>query len=142
MGKERDRITFDLKDLRERLQSVSTEPGQSLSSVLRWVAILGLDLLDACSRLRIPPPRLGEIDKWLIQISNVNPQPEQKKLSELISGLSFTEIEESAIPFDRILAIKRGDNPTPHEVTKLARILGRSPAEIRDLVKENYANEC
>ena len=136
----RDRITFDLKDLRERLQSVSTEPGQSMTSVLRWVAILGLELLDACRRLRIPPPRLGEFDKWLIEISTSNSQPQRKKLAELLSASSLREIEESLIPLDRIVAIKRGDKPTQDEIAKLAQLLGRTPEEIKELVNENVAN--
>ncbi|GEM_PF-7066806 len=93
MAKERDRITFDLKDLRERLQSASTEPSQSLASVLRWVATLGLDLLDACRRLRIPPPRLGEIDQWLVEISKAAPPDELKSNhnESLIKYLSSLE---------------------------------------------------
>ncbi|GEM_PF-4809675 len=136
----RDRITFDIKDLRERLESASTEPEQSIASVLRWVAILGLDILDACRKLQIPSPRLGDVDKWLIDISTSNSQPQRKKLAELISALSLREIEESLIPLDRIVAIKEGEKPTQEETTRLARLLGLTSEEIRDLLNENLPN--
>lgn len=137
--KERDRITLDLKGLRERLETAAVEPGQSMSSVVRRVAHLGLDLLEACQRLKIPPPVLGELEKWLIEISGIN-QDLQTSLSALISQLSVDDIADSEISFDRLLAIKKGAKPEPHEIMKLSRLLNKEPGEIQKLLKDK--NKC
>ena len=135
---KRDRLNFDLHGLRERLEAALVEPGQSLGSVLRQVANLGLDLLEACRRLKLPPPRLGEVEKWLMEISGIHLQskPNEETFAGLLSGLDVEEISESGIPFERILLIKRGSEPEPHEITKLARVLGKTPSEIKQLIKK------
>ncbi len=86
---ERDRITLDLNDLRERFEAVSTEQGQSLASIILWVSILGLDLLDICRRLQILPPPTGEMEKWLTEITNVEAYSEIPKSSQSVSLLKF-----------------------------------------------------
>ncbi|MDF5730484.1 MAG: hypothetical protein PUP92_21285 [Rhizonema sp. PD38] len=139
---KRDRLNFDLHGLRERLEAALVEPGQSLGSVLRQVANLGLDLLEACRRLKLPPPRLGEVEKWLMEISGIHHQSKanEETFAGLLSGLDVEEISESGIPFERILLIKRGSEPEPHEITKLARVLGKTPSEIKQLIKKKYVN--
>ncbi len=81
-------------DLKERLQVVSTEWKQSLASVLCWVSTLGLDLLDISNRLRITPSKVGDLQKWRIEISNLEGAPEESGLNHsesLIKYLSSLE---------------------------------------------------
>lgn len=92
--------------LKEKLQVIATARGQSLVSVLRWVSILGLDLLDIGSRLQITPPQAGDLQKWRIEFSNVDVSPEgsgSKQDESLIKYLyslkkrpSDTEIKKAA----------------------------------------------
>ncbi|MDF5716179.1 MAG: hypothetical protein PUP93_20395 [Rhizonema sp. NSF051] len=141
MDKKRDRISVDLGGLRKRIEEIATEPDQSIASVVRRAIHLGIDLLEACQRLKLPPPRLGAIEEWLVDISGIQQKTSNgETLSVLLSKLSIEEISESGIPFDRILAIKQGDEPEPHEVTKLARILQKTPSQIRQIVKEKQCN--
>jgi len=104
---EQDFFTIDIdSDLKSRLEAVCAERGESLSSVLRWVSNLGMDLVDISSRLQITPPGSGDIQKWRIEISNLVVPPEEsvsnpgeiliKYLSSLEKRPSNAEIKKTA----------------------------------------------
>ncbi len=105
---EQDFFTINIdSDLKKRLEAVCTERGESLSSFLGWVSTLGLDLLDISSRLQIIPPASGDIQKWRIEISNIEVSPEESVSSpseSLIKYLSSLEKRPSNAEIKKMAA--------------------------------------
>ena len=140
MSNKRDRITFDLQGLRERLEAQAVEPGQSLSSILRRVSLLGLELLEVSRSLGISPPNPGEVREWLMQREVAQLQV----IDNLLAQSNSEDLAKQAgIPVERIDEIKKGKRPTPDELIGLARALGRKPDELRVLLnRERTTNGC
>lgn len=127
MNKEkRDRLSLDLMGLRERLESVAVEPGQPLSSVLRRVALIGMELLEVCAKLNLPTPKIGQVEEWF-----------KSSLGKKIPASSSSTNSASEL-LDLLSSPSR---PTDIDIVKIATRLNLETENLLDVCDRLYSKE-
>lgn len=107
--KDRISLSLDITELRSRLETQVRTPGQSLSSVIRMCAILGLELLEALDARNIPIPRPGQLGALLDQLSAAT-QSLPRSIPELLEPVDLEEFSQmSRIPMETLQAYASGE---------------------------------
>lgn len=124
----RDRLSLDLMGLRERLEGAAVEPGQPLSSVLRGVALIGIEILEVCTKLNIPTPKIGQVEEWVKQFSLGNKIP-YTAVPSLDSASELLNLLSSPI------------RPTDVEIVKIASRLNLDTETLMNVCDRLYSSK-
>lgn len=124
---KRDRLTFDVGGLRERLQQYAIEPNQSLASIVRMALMEWLDWKEG--KLLRPAVR-----------SDVNAIASQS-IRSLISDRDLEVLSvETKLPQQRLAQLRDGDCPTDIELTLLEKGLGVSLEQLVELRRRTLSS--
>ena len=114
---KRDRLTFDVGGLRDRLRKQAIEPGQSLASIVRMALAEWLDWKEGMLQNR-PSPELLAIN--------------MASADSIQALIAYSDIKvlsmETKITEQRLIQLKNGEYPTDVELTLLEKGL-RVPLE-------------
>ncbi|HEY9740454.1 MAG TPA: hypothetical protein V6C90_08175 [Coleofasciculaceae cyanobacterium] len=114
---KQDRLNIDLKGLRGRIENHRSDPAWKALSMAKKIRLLIEAGLEAQSE--------GEV-----KASVTSSEP--KSIRQLILR-NWDKLADSPIPFNRLQAMRDGENPTESDTTLLANALGLSEESIRQI---------
>lgn len=116
-----ERITVDLKGLRKRLERLSTEPGQSIGSIIRMVLVKGLEVLESQPTQEV---------KQNLRLPSIADQIKQFYVVELS--------RRSGISQERLVDLANGAEPELHELSLLEPALGVTLEQLYEVYQNDF----
>ncbi len=117
-----ERITVDLKGLRKRLERLSTEPGQSIGSIIRMVLVKGLEVLESQPTQEF---------RQNLRLPSIADQIKQFYVSSELS-------RRSGISQERLVDLANGAEPELHELSLLEPVLGVTLEQLYEVYQNDF----
>lgn len=136
---ERDRLTVDLRGLRDRITMYAEHPRQPIGEQVRDAIAMALEFKQAIKELGLTLPKEGKIKPWLRRLMISRPSRQA-----LFSLFDLEElVKEAPIEADELIKILNGSrSPTSEEAIRLGRVMKMSPAELLEICRNGSADGC